>query len=458
MNRSTSIIERSLRPRRLLLVLVVLCVAVGATMFGGILNESPGAPSEATAAAAAPLSGAVPSLPAARNTAATILKLQAALRAQPDDAGSLTLLGLEYEQRARETGDPSYYSKADGVLNDALGLAPRSPLTESGLGSLALSRHLFGAGLRWGRRAIADGVAAHVPNAIQSRSYGVVGDALVELGRYGEAFAAFDHMTRLEPGLAAYTRVSYARELLGHPHAALAPMAAAVNAAGSEPEPQAWSRVQLGKLYWGIGRIDEAERQYRLALAAFPDYVYALDALAQVRAARGQLPAAIRLERRAVGRIPLPQFVSTLGDLYRRAGNRTAAGREYALMDAIRRLLAANGVRTDLEIALFRVDHGIALGPSLALARSAQRERPSIDGDDVLGWALERNGRCAEALPYSKHALRLGTHDALKFFHRGMIERCLGHATDARGWFRRAVALNPHFSLLWAPLARRLAR
>ncbi len=28
-------IERSLRPRRLLLVLVVLCVAVGATMFGG---------------------------------------------------------------------------------------------------------------------------------------------------------------------------------------------------------------------------------------------------------------------------------------------------------------------------------------------------------------------------------------------------------------------------------------
>jgi tetratricopeptide (TPR) repeat protein len=235
-------------------------------------------------------------------------------------------------------------------------------------------------------------------------------------------------------------------------------MVAAVNAAGTEPEPQAWARVQLGKLYWGTGRIDQAERQYRLALAAFPGYVYALDALALVQAARGHLPSAIRLERRVVARIPLPQFVSTLGDLYRKAGNRTAAAREYALMDAIRRLLAANGVRTDLEIALFRVDHGIQLGPSLALARSAQRERPSIDGDDVLGWALERNGRCAEALPSSKHALRLGTQDALKFFHRGMIERCLGHATDARGWFRRAVALNPHFSLLWAPLARRLAR
>ena len=458
MNRSTSTIGRSLRPRRLLLALVVICVAAGSALFGGILSESPAAPAQPADAATAPLSGVVPSLPAARNTAATIRRLQAGLRTQPDDAGSLTLLGLEYEQRARETGDPSYYSKADGVLNDALGLAPASPLTESGLGSLALSRHLFREGLAWGRRAIAHGEAVGVPNAIQSRSYGVVGDALVELGRYGEAFDSFDRMTTLDPGLAAYTRISYARELLGHPRSALVPMRAAVNAAGGEPEPQAWARVQLGKLYWTMGQIGQAERQYRLALAAFPNYVYALDALALVRAARGHLPAAIRLERRAVARIPLPQFVSTLGDLYRSAGNRTGAAGEYALMDAIRRLLAANGVRTDLEIALLRVDHGIQLEPSLALARSAQRERPSIDGDDVLGWALERNGRCAEALRYSKHALRLGTRDALKFFHRGMIEHCLGHAASARSWFRRALALNPHFSLLWAPTARRLAR
>jgi tetratricopeptide (TPR) repeat protein len=207
-----------------------------------------------------------------------------------------------------------------------------------------------------------------------------------------------------------------------------------------------------------MGRIGPAAKQYRLALAALPDYVYALDALAQVRAARGHLNAAIKLERRAVARIPLPQFVSTLGDLYRTAGNRIAAAREYALMDAIRRLLAASGVRTDLEMALFHVDHGIHLGSSLSLARAARHDRPSIDGDDVLAWALARNGQCSEALPYSTHALRLGTRDALKFFHRGMIERCLGHAAIARTWFRRAVSLNPHFSLLWAQLAKRLAR
>jgi tetratricopeptide (TPR) repeat protein len=74
-----------------------------------------------------------------------------------------------------------------------------------------------------------------------------------------------------------------------------------------------------------------------------------------------------------------------------------------------------------------------------------------------LAWALARNGRCDEALRYSKRALRLGTLDAAKFFHRGMIERCLGDTAEAKSWFRRALALNPHFSLLWAPVARRYA-
>jgi Flp pilus assembly protein TadD len=139
-------------------------------------------------------------------------------------------------------------------------------------------------------------------------------------------------------------------------------------------------------------------------------------------------------------------------------GRAALARRQYALIGAIERLLHANGVKTDLEIALFDVDHGRALRHALELARIGERNRPSIDGEDVLGWALARNGQCAAALPHSHAALRLGTQDALKFFHRGMIERCLGHQASARSWFRRALALNPHFSLLWSPVAERLAR
>jgi hypothetical protein len=39
-----------------------------------------------------------------------------------------------------------------------------------------------------------------------------------------------------------------------------------------------------------------------------------------------------------------------------------------------------------------------------------------------------------------------------------MIERCLGHGAAARARFRRALALNPHFSLRWARVAREYAR
>jgi tetratricopeptide (TPR) repeat protein len=245
--------------------------------------------------------------------------------------------------------------------------------------------------------------------------------------------------------------------LSGDRAGAIEAMRLAGSAAIGRREPTAWVQVQLGKLEWNRGRLAAAATHYRAALQVFPGYVNALDALAQVEAASGNLRRAIALEQRAVASIPLPQFVGLLGDLQRAAGHATAARRSYALVGVIDRLLRAGGVRTDLEIALFRADHGVALRQTLALARRAQHERPSIDGDDVLAWTLERNGRCADALTYSRRALRLGTQDALKFFHRGMIERCLGDRAEARTWFRQALALNPHFSVVWAPSARRYA-
>ena len=156
--------------------------------------------------------------------------------------------------------------------------------------------------------------------------------------------------------------------------------------------------------------------------------------------------------------IPLPQYVGLLGDLYHAGGNDTAARQQYALIGDIERLLAANGVRNDLDIALFDVDHGIHLQHALRWRASGYQFRPSD-----LRRRRARVGTRAQRLAAARRcttrrlSLRLGTRDAVKFFHRGMIERCLGHDAEARMWFKRALALNPHFSVLWAPVARRLA-
>jgi tetratricopeptide (TPR) repeat protein len=437
------------RKTRLALAGTAAALAAAVLLVGGLFRGSTGS------ARAIPVQQAVATERlaggfAAGDTAGLVRKLAAEARARPSDARTYTLLGLAYQQRARETGNPVFYSKSAGVLARAAALDPKDPTTTSAEGSLALARHRFREALVLGRRA-----TAAAPYT--ARNYGVVGDALLELGRYDEAFRAFDRMGSLRPDLASYSRVSYARELLGLTGPAARALRLALDAAGGQPEPTALVQTQLGKLAWSRGRLDEARAHYRAALAAFPGYAYALEPLALAEAARGRQERAIALARRASETLPAPQAVATLGDLYAAAGRRRAAAAQYRLVGAIGRLLVANGVRTDLETALFDLDHGRDLPGALELARRAHRARPSIDADDILAWALARNGRCAEALPYSRRALRLGTLDALKFFHRGMVERCLGHDQDARAWFGRALRLNPHFSLLWSPVARRYA-
>ena len=434
------------RKRFAIAAVVILVLAVGG-LLGGIFSDRGGtspasAPPSPTVAADQALAGF-----SLGDTEGLVRQLQDVVRENPADTKSLSLLGLAYQQLARETGDPAYYTKSEGVLDQALALEPLDLLATSGLGSLALARHKF-------RDALSLGLKATEISPGTARNYGVVGDALVELGRYEEAFTAFDRLADLKPGLAAYSRVSYARELLGDHAGAVRAMELASDTVRGAGEPHAWTLWQLGKLAFAIGDVDRAAAYYEQSLAIYPDYVYALDALALAEAARGNLDRAIRLSRRTVDAIPLPQFVTQLGDLYHVAGQETLAREQYELMDAIKGLLVANGSKIDLETSVYYSDHGIRLREALELARAARADRPGIYGDDALAWALTRNGRCREALPHSEASLRLGTRDANLFFHRGMVERCLGNEDAARGWFSKALDLNPHFSLLWAPVAR----
>src|SRR5438034_1316869 len=66
--------------------------------------------------------------------------------------------------------------------------------------------------------------------------YGIEGDALLELGRYSQAFAAFQKMVDLKPNLSSYARVSYARELRGDLPGAITAMRMALDASAGDRE------------------------------------------------------------------------------------------------------------------------------------------------------------------------------------------------------------------------------
>jgi tetratricopeptide (TPR) repeat protein len=436
--------------RRVVLASVAAFVSAAAAFLGGVLTDEPAAqqapqPSPQEAAGRL-LQGFSPG-----DTAAYVERLESRVRESPEDAVGLTLLGLAYQQRARETADPAYYPRAEEALRRALALRDDSYLAYTGLASLASARHRFAEARRLAERA-------RRLNPESAEVHGILGDALVELGRYDQAFAAFDMMAALKPSLAAYARVSYARELLGRTQGAVSAMKLAVRAGSANAENSAWTLVELGNLHFNGGRLRPAERAYRAALARLPGYHRAQTGLARVEGAHGRFEQAVRLYRRALDAVPLPEYAAGLGDTLSAAGRGAEAREAYALVNVMQRLLEANGVRTDLETALFDLDHDRRPADALARARDAYRERKSIEAEDVLAWALYLNGRCAEALEHSAAALHLGTRDAVKLFHHGMIERCLGREARGRTSLRQALAINPHFSLLHAPLARKALR
>ena len=417
------------------------------SLVGGVLAEPRPSSRPVASAASGVLAEHALSGAAGGITASTVARLEARVRLEPRDASALTQLGFAYQLRWRETADASYLPRSELALRRAIRFGTEDADALLGLGSLALIRHEF-------RQALAYGQQARRLLPGSARPYGVIGDALVELGRYHAAFAAFDRMVSIKPSLASYARVAYARELTGDLAGAASAMRLALEASGGEPEPTAWALVELSKLQLSLGRVGVADREARAGLEAFPGYPNARIQLAHVEAARGRFVAAVGDARRAADAVPTAQAVSLLADLLQRTGRKAEARRQRATVGVVEQLLRASGVRVDLESAVYRADNRIGPAETVELARRARAARPSVYGDDTLAWALARAGRCDEAVPLAARALRLGTRDPLLFFHRGYAEGCAGHRAGMRTWYARALDVNPEFSVRWAPVAR----
>jgi len=356
----------------------------------------------------------------------------------------LVRTGFEEQQLARRTGEPTHYTRSEQALRQALEQDPNDVRALIGLASLSNTRHHFRDGLALARKAqrLSPGTAL-----IQ----GVIGDALVEMGSYEAGFRAYERMVALKPSIAGYARIAHAQSLLGDYDGARRTLRLALDSA-VDAETRAWAYVELGRLDRSELRLAAAAQQFRKALAVSPGHPIALEAFGETEAARGNLAHAIRLQAAAVERRFSPEFAASLGDLYSVAGDKAAAKQAYDRVADQERRLAENGVDTDLDKAMFQLEHGINLSGSLQLARRGYAQRPGVEANEVLSWALVRNGRCQEAIPYSNRALRFP--DGHRYFHRAMIESCLGRTAAAQRLFRKALTTDPNFSPIWARFAQ----
>ena len=369
------------------------------------------------------------------------------MREAPSDPDAYAQLGLAYLQQVRETGDPTFYPRAQGTFEQALRLDSRDFTATSGLGSLALARHDF-------RRALALGEQAARISPGVARNYGVIADAQIELGRYGAAERTLQHYVDVKPELSSYARVSYFRELHGDLPGALSAMRLAVTAGGGTAENVGYVQALVGKLHFDGGDYASAEvptgrrsrriRASPLPPRASPEWRRHVATTRSPSAAPGADPAA------AVARVrDRPRR--------HRAGRRHDRGRATRLSVGWGRdpsPASERGQHRCRLLALLEADHG---DPSQAvdLAGRAWAVAPSVRSADAYSWALSAAGKDSEALAMSERAMRLGSRDPSFLYHAGMVALRAGRTERAKSFLSRLVSQSPRFNPLYAPRAER---
>jgi tetratricopeptide (TPR) repeat protein len=398
-------------------------------------------------------------LPPAKVTDERIRFFQAQLARDPDYYLNYNRLASAYAQKARETGDISYYELAEKALSKSLQLESQHEEAAAAftqIGSVQFAEHRFPEALISSERALklADDPAARA----------LAGDAQLEMGNYAEAEVNFtklaatdDSQPHLGSDYLSATRRASLAWIRGDVSHALPLMRQATEFAEKAHLPAeniAWTHFMLGEQMFQSGDVASAEVEIKSSLAAYPSYHRALAAMGQVRAAQHRFDDAAEYYRKAIAVIPLPAYASTLGDVYRRMGKNAEAEKQYALVEYIAQLGALNKQVYNRELALFYADHDRQLPQALALAQKELELRHDVYTWDALAWTLLKNGRPREAHDAMQKALTIGTRDSLLYFHAAAIERELGSTQQFAQYAQRALAINPEFHVLYADQAR----
>ena len=406
--------------------------------------------------AAAPASstgrGRRPSTPRpARRPRQTIAATCAAIEDEPGDAALPPTLGDLYYQRGRETANATLEREGAGRLRAALDLDPVSAQATLGLGTLALAKHDFAGGLRYGQEAL----------ALEPESSGRTRRS--STARSSSAATATPRALARPDGLAR-SRTS--------PPTRASPTSASFTATWTAPSRRCGWRCPPAAA--------SRERRVRADAARQPaSSSAARSARAERRVpdgarARPRLPARRGRARDRRGRAGRPRR----GDPRYEAVVRASAVHEYHLLlleaqladgrtrpRAARSRRSARTRRSSARTASTRTPSWRSSRPTTDRppARSSSAARAVPQGAErvvrrclQLGADERRAGQRGAAL--GRQALRTGWRDPLARYHAGMAAKPAGRPALARRWLTQALAQNPQFSPLHAPRARARSR
>jgi tetratricopeptide (TPR) repeat protein len=364
-----------------------------------------------------------------------IKQASANITAQPSHFQYYNDLAMAYARRARETSDGQFYAKAEETLRKSFAIAPENFEGMKVAAFLQLERHEYARALESATK-----LNKAVPDDISV--YGYLVDANVELGNYKEAIVAAQWMLDIRPGNSGgLIHAAYLRELHGNLAGALEVMGMAYEVTpASESEDRAWMLAQMSHLELLSGNLAKAETAADSALRAFPDYHYALAALAQVRIAQGRYLDAVSLLGKRYQAAPHAENLFALAEAQELAGQHADAQASFRKFEGLSRAETELADNSNRELVSYYVDHAGDAAKALEVARREIARRHDIFTLDSYAWALASNKDYAEANRQIQTALAFGVKDPTVLYHAGSIALHLHENEKAEGFLKDAAA------------------
>ena len=340
-------------------------------------------------------------------------------------------LGRAWVRKARRDQNPRLYEIVDAVAARALGIEDDHEGALRLSAMVAQDQHDFERVAEIATRLVRR-------DAGDATSWGLLGDASLELGKTPEAIDAYQKMMDLYPGLPSYSRVAYVRWLHGDVEGSLQMWAECAKAgSATDPEPLAYCLSEAGHVQWWRGDLDAAERSYEAALSRMPAHAGAL-------LGRGRVALALGESARAVEQLEASLQARRLEETYVwLIAARRAAGQD-AEADEMEARLERAGEQDDARtVSLYLSSRGVAPEQAMALAERDSAQRMDVYTLDALAMASLRNKDVAQARAQIDRALALKTPDPRLWTHAALIYAASGERSLARQALQRVDALNP---------------
>ena len=281
---------------------------------------------------------------------------------------------------------------------------------------------------------------------------GLLGDACFNLGEYDLCESVWRQMAgrdnavlMLEPRLAQldllHGRNDEARRRYGRV------LEAAQELEREAPDILAWANVQLGELAFAGGDWSTAAKHYETALAAHPDYYTAVEHKCELLGAQGKLDEAVAVYSQLIDRVPRPDVMHALGDLYLFFGKQSAAALWHA------KALTAYLESADKGEAIYF--HNLAtlyadsLNDPVCALEWARRDLTTCQGIqayDAVAWALYKNGSFEDARITVLRVLSFETKNPHFLYHAGTILLRAGDISAGKLRLQETVAINPRYN------------